>query len=237
MHTCKTIAALLCVALLAQGARADSPGKDKKPDQRLEQLWADLASSDEGKSARALLALAANPRQSVPLLRERLRPVKVDARRVARLLEQLDSDSFQERESAHQELEYLGKYVKADLEKAVAGKASPEVKKRAQRLLKTIEEEDPRPPAAPALRGGAVSITNANGKLEITINGKKLDLTPRVIVKRGPLPSWQRAVRAVAVLEHIGTPEARQVLERLAGGESDAPPTRAAAEALKRLKK
>ncbi len=239
MYRFAMMALVLSGAILC-AASADAPGKKSdKPAStaRLEQLWSDLASSDESKSSRALLALAANPKESVPLLRERLRPVRVQAKRVAKLLEQLDSDSFEEREAAYQELEYLGKYVKADLEKAANGKPSPEVKKRVERLLKQIEEENPKPAAPPVMRGGAFSIRNINGQVEIMINGKKLDLTPRIVVKRGPLPSWQRAVRAAAVLEHIGTPEARKVLESLAAGEEDALPTKAAAEALKRLKK
>jgi hypothetical protein len=203
-----------------------------------EQLWADLASTDEAKAARALLTLAGgDPKQTVSFLRERLRPVKADPRRVSQLIAQLDNEAFDKREAAQQELAYLGKYVKADLQKAVQSKGSVELVQRAQRLLKQLEET-PTPAAAPVLpNGAAVSVSNVNGVTEITVNGKPLDLTPRVIVKRGPLPTWQRAMRAAAVLEHIGTPEARKVLELLAAGESDALPTRAAKEALKRLTK
>jgi hypothetical protein len=49
--------------------------------------------------------------------------------------------------------------------------------------------------------------------------------------------AWVRAARAALVLEQIGTPQAKKVLERLAGGEAEAPPTKAAREALDRLKK
>jgi WD40 repeat protein len=53
---------------------------------------------------------------------------------------------------------------------------------------------------------------------------------------QGGLPAGQlRAVRAVEALEHAGTPEARHVLERLAGGVPDSPVTLDAAAALRRL--
>jgi hypothetical protein len=38
------------------------------------------------------------------------------------------------------------------------------------------------------------------------------------------------------VLEHLGTPDARQILERVADGEAEALPTKAARESLDRLK-
>jgi HEAT repeat protein len=234
LHRCQRIAVavLSLVTLGLPAGRADSP-----PAARLEQMWADLASDDASKSARAVLGLAARPKETVPLLRERLRPVKADPKRVAGLLAQLDSDDFGKRESATRELEYMGKYARTHLEKALKDSTSAEVKQRVQRLLKQIEDDNAKPAGPPAIRGGAVSVSNINGMIEIKINGKKLDLTPRIIEKRGPLPAWSRAARAAAVLEHIGTAEAIKVLVALADGEKDALPTRAAAEALKRLKK
>jgi hypothetical protein len=53
----------------------------------------------------------------------------------------------------------------------------------------------------------------------------------------GPVvpPPVLRAVRAVAVLEDVGTPPARRILEALAGGEPEAILTREARAALRRL--
>jgi hypothetical protein len=54
---------------------------------------------------------------------------------------------------------------------------------------------------------------------------------------RGPVRrlDTRRAVRAVAVLEDIGTPEARRILETLAGGAEGARLSRDAQAALERL--
>src|SRR6266536_842074 len=78
----------------------------------LDKLWADLASADEATSTRAILALAAAPKDSIPFLKDRLKPVKVDADRVAKLVKQMENPKFAEREAASRELttdvEYLG---------------------------------------------------------------------------------------------------------------------------------
>jgi hypothetical protein len=46
-----------------------------------------------------------------------------------------------------------------------------------------------------------------------------------------------QSLRAVAVLEYLGTPEARQVLQALASGAAEARLTRAAVAALQRLER
>ena len=55
-------------------------------------------------------------------------------------------------------------------------------------------------------------------------------------LERGPLsPETLRALRAVEVLERLGTPEAKRCLEGLAKGVPAAPQTREARAALGRL--
>jgi hypothetical protein len=81
-------------------------------------------------------------------------------------------------------------------------------------------------------------VQNINGQVRIMIDGQLVDLSGAGKVVHPPRPNllWTRATRAVALLESLGTPEARGILETVAGGEADAPPTQEARAALKRLK-
>ncbi len=211
----------------------------------LESRWADLASPDEGKATRALLALAATPKETTALLQEQLKPVKADAKRVAQLVKALENPNFVIRTKAMAELEYFGKYIKADLEAALKTNIDTETRMRLQQLLDKLpkDKKAEAPIPAPKVGGGRnVSITNINGQIRIVIDGQVFDLnnlTPPAPAPPppGPPAGWVRAVRAVNLLEHMGTPEARQILETIAAGEADALPTVAARAALERLKK
>jgi hypothetical protein len=217
---------------------AGSAAARETPSKGLEPLWDALASNDAARSTMATLKLAAKGKEAVAFLEKKLKPVKVDAKQVAKWLKQLDDDSFEDREAAQEELSYLGKFIKPKLQKALDDSPSPEAKKRLQGLMQRIKDEEPIKPGDTSIpAGGGVSISTVNGKMTIRIGGKVIDLNPRVIVRQGPLPAWQRAARAAAVLEHMGTPEAKALLKKLADGEADALPTKAAKEALGRLEK
>jgi hypothetical protein len=78
--------------------------------------------------------------------------------------------------------------------------------------------------------------------LHQALDGKPtLDVRKRVLklLEQAPASPWPaetlRALRAVWVLEHIGTPEARRGLEALAKGEGAAWETTAARDALDRM--
>src|SRR5262249_29029086 len=66
---------------------------------KLDALWSDLA-GDVRKARRAVSTLAEAPAQVVPFLGAHLRPAEVDAKRVEKLLADLDGDSFAAREAA-----------------------------------------------------------------------------------------------------------------------------------------
>jgi hypothetical protein len=209
----------------------------------LDTRWADLASADEAKATRAMLALAATPKETLAYLHDHLKPVKADAKQVAHLLKQLESSNFPVRAKAMAELDYLGKYIKPELEAALKNNPPAETKARIDELLAKMPKEkkaEP-PPLMPKGRPGSVSVQNINGQVRIIIDGQVIDLSqataPPPPPPPGPPAGWVRAVRGVTLLEHLATPEARSLLEAIAAGESDAMPTAAAREALERLKK
>jgi hypothetical protein len=221
---------------------AATPGVFAQPaSAKLDSRWADLASPDEGKATRAMLALAATPKETTAFLQDHLKPVKADTKRVAQLLKQLDSSNFGVRNQAMMELEYLGKHIKSELETALKGNPLPETRRRIQELLDTMpkDQKAAEPPMLPKGRPGSVSVSNINGQIRIVIDGQVFDPSKMVPPPPppGPPSSWVRAVRAVTLLEHLATPEARAQLQALAAGESDALPTIAARDALERLKK
>jgi RNA polymerase sigma factor (sigma-70 family) len=113
---------------------------------RLEALWADLASG-AAEAHQAVRALAAAPKQAVPYLGERLRPVApltaADRERFARLLADLDRDTFTAREKAAAELEKQGEAVEPLLRRALAGAPGPEVRRRLKKLLGALDAQSP----------------------------------------------------------------------------------------------
>ncbi len=158
----------------------------------LTQHWNDLGSDNALIAQRAIAALAA-ARQAVPWLRRELRPAPaLDHTRLGRQLTDLDSDQFAARERAMTALAQLGWAGLPVLRKAMATPPSHEVRRRLEKIIERLEEQD--------------------------------------------LPSAElQARRAVAVLEQIGTPQARALLEMLRQGEPDAEVTMAAVTVLSRL--
>jgi hypothetical protein len=158
-------------------------------------LWADLASPDAKKGRRAVETLIAAPGQTVPLLRERLKPATLpDAKKLAALIADLGSDDFDRRQEAEQNLHRLGEIAVPALQKSLAGNPPLEARRRIEGLLKKSNSAEL---SADALRG----------------------------------------VRAVQVLEAIGSHEARALLQALADGAAASRQTQDAKASLQRLSK
>jgi hypothetical protein len=160
----------------------------------LDILGVDLTDpNDAHKAHRAIWKLVAAHQQSVPFLRERLWPVPdVSPRCIDQLIADLDSAQFATRPKAMVDLEKLGPAARAPLEKALAGEASLEVRRRLEQVLEKANK--------------------------FTLSAEELQI-------------W----RALEVLEHVGTVEARQVLQKLAQGAAGVRQTEEAKRILERL--
>jgi RNA polymerase sigma factor (sigma-70 family) len=117
--------------LRALPRRAKALGREE-----LESLWADLASADARTAHQAVWTLAAAPAQTVPFLKENLRPAaEVDPDRVRRRIADLDSDQFAVRVAARKELEEAADQAEPELRKALEANPSLEARKQLERLL------------------------------------------------------------------------------------------------------
>jgi WD40 repeat protein len=106
------------------------------PAQALEGLWADLAGDDAAKAFEVILALAADSKEVVPFLRERLRPAEPIAPQVLeRLIADLQSKRYAVRQRATTELEKLGDLAVPALIQLLTDRPTLEARRRAERLL------------------------------------------------------------------------------------------------------
>jgi hypothetical protein len=105
----------------------------------LEADWKDLA-GDSVAGYAALGRLVTSPERGVPFLGKQLQSTKrVDTKRIERLIADLDAKRFRVRTQATKELEELGEHAAPALRKALAGKPSPESRRRLEALLDGLE--------------------------------------------------------------------------------------------------
>jgi hypothetical protein len=123
------------------------PAKAELPARELDRLWHDLGDDDVRMAGTAVEELVRFPKQVVPLLRQRLKPVPPE--QMAQLVARLDDETFEVREKASQELARLGRIAVPALRKALEGSPSAEMRRRVKDLLDKLPEEDPLEPAPP----------------------------------------------------------------------------------------
>jgi RNA polymerase sigma factor (sigma-70 family) len=105
----------------------------------LEKRWIDLGGADP-QAVQALWDLVASSEQSIPLLRQRIKSVApADAQRVEQLIRDLDSDDFQTRTKATDELEKIVDEAEPVLRKKLAEKSSLEMRQRILQVLSKLE--------------------------------------------------------------------------------------------------
>jgi hypothetical protein len=144
MHAlCRLLTSTAIVALAAVTARGpfvggseSAPqGRTAGTDKASADAWAELANPDEVKALRAVLDLASAPDKAVRLLEERMRPVVMDAQRMAQWLADLGSPQFLIRQRATEELEYIGAPAAVYLLKALQENPPLDKRRRIEALL------------------------------------------------------------------------------------------------------
>jgi RNA polymerase sigma factor (sigma-70 family) len=105
----------------------------------LEMLWTDLAGDDASKAYRTIGDLSAASQQTVAFLKTRLRPIpEVDAKRLARLIADLDDARFAVREKTSAQLAKYGDRAEPALRKTLEGQPSLEVRRRIEAILEEL---------------------------------------------------------------------------------------------------
>jgi hypothetical protein len=118
------------------------PNSRRLSNDELRSCWDLLAGEDAAAAFHAIRRLAAAPEQTVPFLREHLKPVAApDLKRVRQLVEMLDGD-FQKRQKAAEELEKQSDAVAPLLRRILAKeKPSLEVRRRLQQIVEALENK------------------------------------------------------------------------------------------------
>lgn len=234
------LAGFVAAALARPGRAAPDRAAPAAARKELEAQWADLA-GDELTASRALLKLAARPKEAVELCAERLRPLTIDEKRVRALLADLGSEQEPTWKAAVEELEYFDPRLAIDL----------------PTLMDEVTDRVPRARLVAILSGDRPADRLLQEKAPITLGrhgGQNEEVyynfrqggswwaehrveRINVGVWGNKRKYWTRAVRAIVLLEHVGTPAAVAVLKDLATGHPDAQPTKAAKEALARMGK
>jgi WD40 repeat protein len=111
------------------------PRKTRLTAAELASLWVQLR-GDAGRAIEAIGTLGDAPKQSVPFLKERLKPVEVlTEQQIQRLIANLDSDEFPIREKASRRLAQLAERVEPSLRKTLTEKPTLEMRRRIDFIL------------------------------------------------------------------------------------------------------
>ena len=229
------VAAVSVAEALAQAAAdpAAPTGPDSGAGQAfLEARWVDLEKG-EPTASMALLELNARPKESVPFLKERMKPLKIDAERVRALLTELGSKDEAVWKPAFEELEYFDPRLAIGLETLMADVRDAPARQRMVAVMsgRAADSNDGKQVDLRKAGGGFNFFSRPGGSWWAEAEVKLINSTPG----RNPKSKWTRAVRAIALLEHLATPEAVTILKRVSLGHEEAQPTVEARSSLKRL--
>jgi len=220
--------ASLILLSLVPAIRAESPD-------RMESWWTDLEKG-ETAATRALLNLSARPKETVAFLKTKIKPLKLSSGRAKALLLKLGTAEESVWKPAFEELEYFDPRLAIDLQTLMDRyKESP----GRQRMVEALSGREPG-----SLKGKDVQLRKFGGPDDFNFTADNGSWWAENRVDRIGTYSWDpgkkkwtRAIRAIVLLEYIGTPDAQEILKDMATGHPDARPTKVAKEVLEALAK
>jgi hypothetical protein len=216
------VVGLALLAALLGAAPTTQVGEQEK----MKAWWEDL-SKGEPAASRALLAFADQPAATVSFLHERMNPLKMEPEDLEFSLTALGSDQENVWKPAFELLEYLDPRLSISLDKLMAKVTEPVARQRLVALLCG----DP----ADAFKGRTIQLRSVGGG-EFNFSDNNASWWGEAKVDKLTKDKWTRAIRAIVLLEHIGTPEATKLIKQMATGHPDAAPTKEAKAALARMK-
>ncbi len=176
------------------------------PEQR-KRLWCSLFEEDDGstinrgsrewRTHQSMFQMVSQPQEAIPFLRKKLGPPR-EFKRIARLIDDLDSDDFKTRDRAVKELEQFGHFAEAALKEALTKDPSADKKRLLEHLLAKLR---PNPPAPIPRSDHVPSVMPSPNNIRSCAETYEL-----------------RLLRIIDVLEHIATAEARELLQAIADG-------------------
>ena len=201
-------------------------------EKQMEAWWVDLEKGDTA-ATRALLNLSDRPKDAVAFLKKKMKPLTISSGQVKALLLKLGNANESVWKPAFEELEYFDPRLAIDLQTLMDRYTESPTR---QRMVEILSGRD-----AGSLKGKTVQLRKFGGPDDFNFFVEKEgswwgeNRVERLGTEywRTTKKKWTRAVRAIVLLEHIGTPDATAVLQDMATGHPDAYPSKVAKEALK----
>lgn len=221
---------VLCVLVaIPYGTAFDDQPKAAEA-QQMEQWWADLA-KPEPEGSRALLKFAFKFEKSVPFFKQKMKPARIEAKEVKALLEKLGSEKEEVWKPAYEELDYYDPRLAIDLVTLMNDLTD----KRA--TIRLVEILCGHPPGS--MRGkDMIVLRNAGPDAYNFFDGKGSWWAESSVRQLNATSwgnrkdKWTRAVRAILLLDQIGSADALAIIREMATGHAEAEPTRVAKDVL-----